>query len=172
MQSTVLTVSLLLMSAAAILFMRAVADSGPGEPDAAGGAGAQERRRDLIWALCAIGLVVSIVSLREWPHAIALDRDHVEVNVLGGQWWWSIDRDQVPLGEPVIFNVTTEDVTHGMGVYDEEMRLLFQTQAMPGYVNRVAYTFDRPGSYKVLCLEFCGVAHHAMTSEFEVVKGE
>ena len=56
-----------------------------------------------------------------------------------------------------------------MGVYDEETRLLFQTQGMPGYVNKVSYTFDKPGTYRVLCMELCGVAHHDMISEFTVV---
>jgi cytochrome c oxidase subunit 2 len=47
--------------------------------------------------------------------------------------------------------------------------LLFQVQAMPGYVNQVEYVFDKPGTYHVVCLEYCGVAHHAMTAEFTVV---
>lgn len=39
---------------------------------------------------------------------------------------------------------------------------------MPGYVNRLVHTFDRPGRYRLLCLEFCGVVHHDMVAEFEV----
>jgi cytochrome c oxidase subunit II len=35
-------------------------------------------------------------------------------------------------------------------------------------VNRLVYTFARPGRYRVLCLEYCGLAHHGMNSEFEV----
>jgi cytochrome c oxidase subunit 2 len=47
--------------------------------------------------------------------------------------------------------------------------LLFQTQAMPGYINKVAYVFDEPGQHRVLCMEFCGVGHHDMTDTFDVV---
>ena len=43
-----------------------------------------------------------------------------------------------------------------------------QTQAMPGYMNRLRVTFDQPGTYTVLCLEFCGMSHHRMRGVVEV----
>ena len=55
-----------------------------------------------------------------------------------------------------------------MGVYDADYRLIFQVQAMPGYLNRVQHTFEKPGTYQVLCMEFCGVGHHDMTAKFTV----
>jgi len=168
MQSTVLWVSLILMALVAMLFWRAAAASGGAAPDDR----ADKRRSLLIWAMIGVGIVVSIASLREWPHAVAAEGDATIMNVSGGQWYWDIDIEEVPLGEPVIFHVTSEDVNHGMGVFDDDMRLLFQTQGMPGYVNKVSFTFTEPGTYQVLCMEFCGVAHHEMISEFEVVAGE
>ncbi|MEM1300119.1 MAG: cytochrome C oxidase subunit I [Pseudomonadota bacterium] len=166
MQPIVLGVSLVLMGAAAVLFWRAVrAVDGPPAGD-----GANRRRTQLIWTMTLVGVLVSVASLREWPHAIASEGEGVIVNVSGGQWYWDIDVEQVPLGTPVTFLVSSEDVNHGMGIYDENMRLLFQTQSMPGYVNKVSYTFEEPGYYQVLCMEFCGVAHHDMISEFEVVE--
>jgi cytochrome c oxidase subunit II len=32
------------------------------------------------------------------------------------------------------------------------------------------HTFREPGKYKVRCLEYCGVAHHAMKDELVVVE--
>ena len=90
----------------------------------------------------------------------------------GGQWWWDIDTTEIPLGKPVNFHVTTEDVTHGMGIYDSKLTLLTQVQAIPGYTTKLSYTFTKPGSYQLLCMEFCGVAHHDMVNEFEVVAAE
>jgi len=71
-------------------------------------------------------------------------------------------------GELVEFRVTSFDVNHGFAVYDENNTLVAQTQAMPGYVNRLRWKFEKPGVYKVLCLEFCGVAHIAMRTSFTV----
>lgn len=162
MQTTVLIVTLVLMAVVAFFFWSAVSASG-GQPVAPG---VNKRRMGLIWAMVLVGVLVSVASLREWPHAIAGGGDAVVVTVTGGQWWWEIDTTEVPLGRPVNFHVKAEDVNHGMGVYDADRRLLFQTQGMPGYVNKVTYTFDTPGTYQVLCMEYCGVAHHEMISEY------
>ena len=68
----------------------------------------------------------------------------------------------------MVFEVTAGDVTHGLGVYSPEMRMIGQTQAMPGYSNALELTLDKPGAYRLLCMEYCGLAHHAMVSEITV----
>jgi len=130
-----------------------------------------KRRTQLIWAMTIAGIVITVGSLREWPHTKASE-GAVVVNVSGGQWWWEIDTETLPLNKQIEFHVTTEDVNHGMGIYDADMKLLTQVQAMPGYTNKLVYYFDKPGTYQVLCMEFCGIAHHDMISEFEVAEVE
>jgi cytochrome c oxidase subunit 2 len=74
----------------------------------------------------------------------------------------------VPVGVVVEFRVTTLDVNHGFSLYAPDGSLMAQTQAMPGYVNRLRVVFDKPGMYTVLCLEFCGMSHHRMRGVVEV----
>ena len=62
-------------------------------------------------------------------------------------------------------------MNHGLGIYDPDLQLVVQVQAMPRYTNTVVHTFDRPGTYQILCMEFCGIAHHEMVYEFDVVEG-
>jgi len=112
---------------------------------------------------------IVVISLREWPHKHSGD-DAIVVNLTSGQWWWDIDTTALPIGKKVEFYLTTEDVNHGLGIYDPDMRLLVQVQAMPGYRNKMVYTFDRLGTYTILCMEFCGLAHNDMTYEFEDVE--
>ena len=57
------------------------------------------------------------------------------------------------------------------GVYDDEHRLVFQAQVVPGKTQKVVHTFRRPGHYQVLCLEFCGLKHHEMLSTLRVTAG-
>lgn len=64
----------------------------------------------------------------------------------------------------VEFRVTSLDATHGFAVYSPKGAVVAQTQAMPGYVNRLKIRFSEPGHYPVLCLEYCGMAHHTMRS--------
>jgi cytochrome c oxidase subunit II len=79
-----------------------------------------------------------------------------------------LSRSQVPVGQSVEFHVTSADVNHDFAIYDPGMHVVAQTQAMPGYTNKLDYTFSKPGTYKILCLEYCGIAHHNMMSEIKV----
>lgn len=168
MQSNVLLISLVLMLVMAVVFyVAARASQGP-EP----GPGANGKRIGLIWAMIILGVLVSVASLRPWPHALASTNDVVDVEITSGQWWWEIDTVEIPAGKPIKFSVTTEDVTHGLGIYNPEMQLLTQVQAIPGYTTQITHTFDEPGLYQILCMEFCGVAHHDMINEFEVIAGD
>ncbi|MCM3117790.1 hypothetical protein M3610_21285 [Neobacillus sp. MER 74] len=72
------------------------------------------------------------------------------------------------MGEPVQFRVTSKDVTHGFGLYDEKLHLIAQTQAMPDYTNIVSITFKKPGTYKIMCLEYCSTGHHVMIKDIVV----
>ncbi len=123
----------------------------------------------MVWTLLGIGAVVSYLSLSPWPHSVANKETPIVVTLTGAQWSWDFKPKQVPVGRPIVFAVTSTDVNHGVGIYDDTGRLLTQTQGMPGYINRVKYTFTKPGTYRLLCLEYCGLAHHDMIDELKVV---
>ena len=165
MQTTILVIALVLMAVVALAFWRVVgAVNAETEPSNVG-----SRRSKFFWALVVFGILVTVGSLRQWPHTVATGDEVVQVNATGAQWYWEIDTQKVPVGKKVVFNLHTKDVNHGFGVIDQSGRLLFQMQAMPGYINKVEFVFDEPGQYRVLCMEFCGVGHHDMNDEFEVV---
>lgn len=72
-------------------------------------------------------------------------------------------------GELVEFRISAADVTHGFCIYNRAGSVLTQTQAMTGYVNRLRHRFSESGIYPVLCFEFCGIGHHTMRTQLEVV---
>lgn len=134
--------------------------------------------------LGAILVIFLVLTLPHLPYAAdAQAPDHI-VHAVGKQYAWSLteqsgptlatwDKDfsptvTVPAGAPVEFRVTTLDVNHGFSLYAPDGHLVAQTQAMPGYVNRLRVTFDQPGTYTVLCLEFCGMSHHRMRGVVDV----
>lgn len=88
--------------------------------------------------------------------------DRVEVEVVGRQFSFAIDPDSVPVGTRIRFSVTSADVNHGMGIVDPDGKLVGSIQMMPGYTNRLDMTVTKPGRYRFLCFEYCGLAHHAM----------
>jgi cytochrome c oxidase subunit 2 len=75
---------------------------------------------------------------------------------------------ELPAGRLIEFRVTSLDVNHGFGIYDQSDRLIAQTQAMPGYINRLRWKFKEPGQYTILCLEYCGMAHQVMRASLTV----
>ena len=91
------------------------------------------------------------------------------VDVRAQQFSFSIDPGTIRAGEPVEFRLTSSDVNHGFGVYTEDDEFVLQAQVVPDGVTNVVHTFDDPGVYKVLCLEYCGLNHHGMVGQFEVV---
>jgi cytochrome c oxidase subunit 2 len=129
-------------------------------------------RRRLFYVFGVALLVVFVWSLRWLPyHSTRTSRlgpPAVTVEVAGLQWAWQLAPAEVPTGVPVEFAVTARDVNHGLGVYDPAGRLLTQVQAMPGYTNRLVWRFDHPGTYTLRCLEYCGLAHHAMLATLTV----
>jgi cytochrome c oxidase subunit 2 len=128
-------------------------------------------RRWFFPALIVVVVGVTAATLAPFPvpdqHASSQERPVVKA--VGRQWFWELSPGPIEVGVPVEFQVTSADVNHGFGIYDHSGRLLAQTQAMPGITNRLAYTFTRPGKYRVLCLEYCGLAHHGMVLELDVV---
>lgn len=124
-----------------------------------------------VWgiALGAVLIGLFAFSLANLPYPWAKgEAPTVTVQVRAFQFGWQIAPRQLPKGATVEFRVTAQDVNHGFGVYSPGGRLLGQTQAMPGYTNRLVLTFTEPGTYTVRCLEFCGVGHHVMRATFEV----
>ncbi|WP_026905740.1 cytochrome c oxidase subunit II [Paucisalibacillus globulus] len=124
-------------------------------------------------SLVTVLLVVCIYTLRELPYDLPIygdDQDPTVVDVEAVQFGWIMSETEFKVGEPIEFDVTSSDVTHGFGIYDEDMTIIAQTQAMPEYTNTVYITFTKPGTYKILCMEYCGLAHHYMVSEITVTE--
>lgn len=99
----------------------------------------------------------------------------LQVQVIGQQWAFTYRYPQfggfettqleLPVGQPVRFNVTSLDVIHSFWAY----QLGVKADANPG-VNNVAYTTPQhAGTFTVRCAELCGIWHGAMFDYGKVV---
>src|SRR5207302_1577605 len=59
---------------------------------------------------------------------------------------------ELKLGEPVVLELTTEDVHMGF----DAPALGLHADILPGRVARVPFTPDKPGSFEFACDVFCG----------------
>jgi cytochrome c oxidase subunit 2 len=127
-------------------------------------------------ALVTVGTWLSVETLADLPydatHHNAERPADITVGVTGHQWYWEMERTEIPAGKLVAFEVRAADVNHGFAVYNAANEVVAQTQAMPGYTNVVRHTFREPGSYTVMCLEYCGLAHHNMTKQITVTPAQ
>jgi len=175
MQNVAWLMSLVLMTAIAAVFLWVVAGASRAGGDAGAIASSAFRFRDrLFWVVIAAGVVVSFATLWKWPiagHAEDAAKPDVVIRATAFQWRWEIDRTTVEPGQLVEFELTSRDVNHGFALYKDKNHVVAQAQAMPGYVSRLQVRFTEPGDYEVLCLEYCGVAHHAMRAVIKVRAG-
>lgn len=68
---------------------------------------------------------------------------------------------EVPAGAKVTFVSTSKDVVHGFEIPGTNVNMM----VVPGNVNRVTQTFNKPGEYLILCNEYCGAAHQMMMAK-------
>ncbi|WP_245957272.1 halocyanin domain-containing protein [Haloplanus rubicundus] len=72
-------------------------------------------------------------------------------------------------GREYVFHLGSYDVQHGFSVRQEEtLSKQLSLQMLPGYEWKVPMEFDEPGTYHVVCNEFCGTGHRTMHATFEV----
>lgn len=179
LQDVVWFIALAGMGLIALGFIYVIVQAGKPADDAETRKAAQtanQLRRVLFVVLLAGFFVGSWATLRRFPippQASTLDATQV-VDAVGRQWFWLVTPASVQSGSPVEFRVTSGDVNHGFALYAPDGHLVAQTQAMPGYTNKLLYTFDQPGTYTIQCLEYCGLGHAPMTATLQVVapKGE
>lgn len=183
LQATVLAVFLAAAAFIAAVFVWvARSTAAPREADTRA---AYRLRRVFFFSLTALAVIVIAFTLPRSPYALGGAAPERVVYVTSQRFGFTFTAEPVttleglgdaqpiaalelPAGAMVEFRVTSLDVNHGFGVYDADGVLLGQTQAMPGYVNRLRLRLEQPGRYEVLCLEYCGMAHHVMRTAFTV----
>jgi cytochrome c oxidase subunit II len=166
--AVVLTVAFTVVCVLGILVLLAVAAStrGPRQIDVE-----RIRHAERSWFVAAVVILVGILAatIAFTPYGRSAGKDAQVVDVQAVQFAWVIPTTPIKAGRQVEFRLTSKDVNHSFAVYTAGGKFLFQVQVMPGKTQKYVYTFHKPGTYQVLCLEYCGVGHANMRSEFQVV---
>ena len=123
------------------------------------------------WLAIVVAILVALLAATIWftPYGKSTPADAQVVQVTARQFFWQLKPSTVRAGVPVAFVTRSTDVNHGFGIYRGN-RFIAQIQVIPGQSSTLLHTFRRPGTYRVLCLEFCGVNHHAMVATFQVTR--
>lgn len=173
MQISVLILSLSGMAVVTAAFVFAIRSSSVREEDYSSIASrAYDIRRRWMIGLCVLGFGLAAATLLPFPLSADISGQPRVIKAVSGQWYWQLDSTEAVVGENVQFHVSTVDVNHGFALYDPNDRIIAQTQAMPGYVNELDITFTEVGRHRIMCLEYCGLAHHKMITDFNVAEAK
>jgi cytochrome c oxidase subunit II len=123
------------------------------------------------WLGIVVLILVAILAATIWftPYGKSTPPGAQIVKVDASQFFWKISPRRVTMRRPVAFVTRASDVNHGFGIF-RGRKLIAQIQVVPDKDSTLIHTFTEPGTYTVLCLEFCGVGHDRMESTFEVTR--
>ncbi|HEX8107154.1 MAG TPA: hypothetical protein VF516_05465 [Kofleriaceae bacterium] len=108
-----------------------------------------------------------VVGFAQYRDIETAPADAMPIYVTAKQWMWkfaypdgptSQDALIVPVGRPVKLILTSRDVIHSF--YVPEFRL--KQDVVPGRAETLWFEATAPGSYDVLCAQYCGLRHSLM----------
>jgi cytochrome c oxidase subunit 2 len=59
-------------------------------------------------------------------------------------------------GDLVLFNVSSDDLTYGFGLFRQDNSMLFQMQVLPGHKNDILWQFEKPEVLSIRSTEYSG----------------
>jgi len=62
----------------------------------------------------------------------------------------------INVNDKVLFDVKSEDLTYGFGLFRSDNSMMFQMQVVPGHRNDLLWHFDREGVYTIRSTEYSG----------------
>lgn len=80
----------------------------------------------------------------------------------------SINELVVPVGRPVVIQVTSKDVIHGLAI----VPMFSQQDAIPGSEIPMWFVPDKVGEWNIVCAQLCGAGHAQMVAYVKVVSSE
>ena len=113
-------------------------------------------------AICgALVLTASVAPAAEH----AQPRGERIIRITAKNWDFSPGDIVLKKGQTVVFELTSQDRVHGLGIED----FRFHAEIVPGQVTRVRFTPDRTGTFDFECDEPCGMGHDEMIGTVKVV---
>jgi cytochrome c oxidase subunit 2 len=113
--------------------------------------------------LTVLGVSLHIITYNTipWTH-VDLNRSDYKpdkafnITVKNHQFILPSEKMIINVNDDVLFDVKSEDLTYGFGLFRKDNSMLFQMQVVPGHRNDVIWHFDRPGIYTIRSTEYSG----------------
>jgi cytochrome c oxidase subunit 2 len=124
---------------------------------------------EVVWSVIPFGITMVMFG---WGASIFFKESRppdnaTQIYIVAKQWMWKLQHPEgqreinelhIPVGRPVKFTMTSEDVIHSFFIP------AFRTKqdVVPGRYSTVWLTPTKTGKYHLFCAEYCGTKHSGM----------
>lgn len=122
--------------------------------------------------LAVLGVSLHIITYNTIPWTpMDLNRANIKAdkvfNITVGSHEFHLPSEKMIINchEKVLFNVQSEDLTYGFGIFRSDNTMVCQMQVVPGHKNDLLWQFDTPGVYSIRSTEYSGPAGYNMVVE-------
>jgi len=119
----------------------------------------------LLLTLLAFG-VLALNSRAQASQGMAMPAGAKVITIKAKRFTFEPNEITLKKGEPVTFQLTTDDVTHGFFLRP----LKIDQDIAPGKTTSVTVTPDKAGKFTLICDHFCGAHHGNMHMVVNVVE--
>ncbi len=113
--------------------------------------------------LTILGVSLHIITYNTIPWApMDINRGDIEpdkvfnITVENHEFKLPQDRLLVDVNDKVLFDVISNDLTYGFGLFRSDNSMIFQMQVVPGHRNDILWQFVKPGLYTIRSTEYSG----------------
>lgn len=120
--------------------------------------------------LTALFLIFWIIGVQQYMRLRVAPEGTMDVYVTAKKWMWKFAYPEgareigtlyVPVGRPVKLIMTSRDVIHSFFVPAFRVK----QDVVPGRYTTVWFQAVEPGTYQILCAEYCGTGHSTMRGD-------
>ncbi len=122
-----------------------------------------------IGILVVLGVSLHIATYNTVPWVpVDLNRNEIkadktfDITIKKHKFYLPQDKLMIDCDDFVLFNLTTEDVTYGFGIFRQDGTMVTQMQVVPGSRNDLLWRFHKNGIYTIRSTEYSGPAGYNM----------
>jgi cytochrome c oxidase subunit II len=113
--------------------------------------------------LIVLGVSLHIITYNTIPWAsMDINRADIkadkvfDITIANHQFNLPSEKLVINQGDKAMFNVSSQDLTYGFGLFRQDNSMVFQMQVVPGHNNDILWKFDYPGVYTIRSTEYSG----------------
>jgi cytochrome c oxidase subunit II len=113
--------------------------------------------------LTVLGVSLHIITYNTIPWSpMDMNRDRIKpdkvfaITIENHQFKLPSERLIINCHDKVLFDVKSNDLTYGFGLFRDDHSMVTQMQVLPGHRNDLLWQFDKPGIYSIRSTEYSG----------------